>query len=127
MDHGYHCMRLLNITNELISKTRDHVNNTMLLWRELNFPVTPLAHLFEDHIIHQMKNIVGKLADKSEVHIKRGYQDCKRSETIYCSLTIFQQSQTLQLKINKMRTNHIVKLKSEQIKEETKKNLKRKK
>ena len=33
MDTIYRCMRSLNITDELISKTKDHVNNTMLLWK----------------------------------------------------------------------------------------------
>ena len=42
--------------------------------------MTPSVHLFEDHIVYQMKNIVDGLADKSEDHIERGHQDGKRSE-----------------------------------------------
>ena len=84
MDHAYRCMRSLHITNKLIKK--DHVNYTMLLWRELNLLVTLSSRLFEDHIVHQMKNIVGDLADKVEDHL-----DGKRSERIYCGLTNFQQ------------------------------------
>ena len=59
MDNAYHCMRILKITDKLILKTNDHTCKTMLLWRELKLHVTPSAHLFEDHIIYQMENIVG--------------------------------------------------------------------
>ena len=54
MNHAYCCMRTFNITDVLISKTKDHVYKTMLLWRGLKLPVTPSAHLFEDHIVYQM-------------------------------------------------------------------------
>ena len=54
--------------------------------------------MFEDHIVYQMKNIVGGLADKSEDHNNRSYQEGKRSEIIYCGLTNFKQSQVSQLK-----------------------------
>ena len=43
MDHVYRCMRSLNITDELISKIKYNVYNTMLLWRELNLHVTSSA------------------------------------------------------------------------------------
>ena len=76
----------------------------MLMWRELKIPVTPSTHLFEDHIVYQMENIVGGLADKSEDHIKRAHQDGERSERIYCGLTNFQQSQTSQLTYNDLMT-----------------------
>ena len=98
----------------------------MLLWRELKLPVTPSAHLFEEHIVYQMEDIVSGLADKSEDHIERDHQDGKRSERKYCGVTNFQQSQISQLKCNDLITNRIVKLKSEQIKYETKRNVKRK-
>ena len=52
----------------------------MLLWRKLKLSVTPSAHLFEDHIVYQMKNIVGGWADKSEDYIKRTHQEGKLSE-----------------------------------------------
>ena len=81
IDHAYRCMRFLNITINLISKTNDHVNNTMLLWRELNLLVTPSAPFFEDHIVHEMKNCVGELADKSEDHIERIHQNSKHINT----------------------------------------------
>ena len=54
MDNAYRCMRTLNITDDLISKTKDHIYKTTLMWRELKIPVTPSAHLFEDHIVYQM-------------------------------------------------------------------------
>ena len=82
-------MRLLNITDELISKTKDHVYNTILLWRELNLSVTPSSHWFEVRIVYQIENIVGWLADKSEYHIERCHQYDKRSEKTYCGLTNF--------------------------------------
>ena len=31
IDHAYRCMRLLKITDKLITKTKDHVYNTILL------------------------------------------------------------------------------------------------
>ena len=46
MDDTYPCMSILKITDELISKTKDHVTNIILLLRELKLPVTPSAHLF---------------------------------------------------------------------------------
>ena len=92
----------------------------------MKLPVTPSAHLFEDHIVYQMENIVGGLADKSEDHIERANQDGKRSEKIHCRLTHFKQCQVSQLKNNDMMTNPQVKLNSEQIKNESKINLKRK-
>ena len=82
MDNGYRCMRTLTITDDLISKTKDHICKTMLMWRKLKIHVTPSAHLFEDHIIYLMENIVGGLADKSEDHIERVHQDGKRIERI---------------------------------------------
>ena len=73
-----------------------------------------------------MENIIGGIADKSEDHIKRAHQDSKRSEGKYCGVTKFQQSQISQLKCNDLITNRIVKLKSQQIKNETKRSVKRK-
>ena len=96
------------------------------MWRELKLPVISSAHLFEDHIVHQMKKIVGGLADKSENHIERAHHDGKRSESIYIGLTTLKHSQILKIKSNDMMTNPQVKLKSEQIKKESKRNLKRK-
>ena len=57
MDNAYRCMRTLTITDDVIAKTKDYICKTMLLWRKLKIPVTPSAHLFEDHIVYQMKNI----------------------------------------------------------------------
>ena len=51
MNHIYRSMISLNITDELILKPKDHVYIIMMLWKELNLPVIPSAHLFEDHII----------------------------------------------------------------------------
>ena len=45
------------------------------------------VHLFQDHIVYQMKNINGGLVDKSEDHIERVHQDSKRSERKYCGVT----------------------------------------
>ena len=119
-------MRTLKNTDELISKTKDHICKTMLMWRKLKIHVTPSAHLFEDHIVYQMEHIVEGLADKSEDHIERAHQDGKGIERIYCRLKNVKQSQVSQLKNNNMMTNPHVKLKSEQMKNESKRNLKRK-
>ena len=88
----------------------------MLLREELKLPVTPSAHLFEDHIVYQMENIVGGLADKGKDHIEGSQQDGKRSKSIYCGLNNFNQSQVSQLKNIDMMTSPQVKLRSEQIK-----------
>ena len=124
MNNAYRCMRTLKITEVLLSKTKNHICKTISLRRELKLPVTPSTHLFEDHIVYQMKNIVGGLADKSEDHIERTHQDGKHSERIYCGLINFNQSQISQIKINNMMTNPQVKLKLEQIKNESKRNRK---
>ena len=58
MDNAYRCMRILKFTDELISTTKDHICKTMLMRRELKIPITPSAHLFEDHIVYQMENIL---------------------------------------------------------------------
>ena len=126
MDNAYRCMRTLTITHDLITKTKDHICKTMLLWRKLKILVTPSAYLFEEHIVYQMKHIVGELADKSEDHIERAHQDGKLSERKYCGVINFQQSQISQLKCYDLMTNPIVILKSKQIKNETKRSLKRK-
>ena len=73
-----------------------------------------------------MENIVGGLADKSKEFIEKAHQDSKCSGRIYCRLKCFKQSQVSQLKNNNMMTNPQVKLKSEEIKNESKINLKRK-
>ena len=125
MDNAYRSMRTLKITDDLTSKTKDHVYKTMLMSRELKIPVTPSTHLFEDHIVYRMENIVGGLADKSEDHIERSHQDGERSEKIYCGLTNFQQSQSSQLKCNDLMTNPLVKLKSIKIKNKTNINVNR--
>ena len=98
----------------------------MLLCRKLKLPVISPAHLFVDYIVYKMKNIVGDLAEKSEDRIERAHQDGKHSERFYCGLTNLQQSQIAQSKNNAIITNPKVKLKSEQIKNESKRNLKRK-
>ena len=97
-----------------------------LIGRELRLPVTPSVHLFEDHIVYEMKNIVRGLADKSKDHIEIAHQDDKRNERIYCGLINFQQSQSSQLKNNDMMSNPYAKLTSEYINNESNRNLKRK-
>ena len=92
MDNAYCCMKTLTIIDDLITKTKDHIRKTKLFWRKLKIPEIPSAHLFEVHIVYQMKNIVGGLADKSEDHIERAHQDGKRSLRKYCGVTNSQQS-----------------------------------
>ena len=66
----------------------------------------PSAHLFENHIVYQMENVVGGLANKSKDYIEGSHQDGKLSEIIYCGLTNFKQSQDSQLKNNDMMVNY---------------------
>ena len=74
-----------------------------------------------------MKNIVGGLADKNEDHVESDHHDGKHSERIYCELNNFQQYSNFTIKKkNDMMTNPKVKLKSEQIMNESKGNIKRK-
>ena len=122
-DNAYHCMRTLTITDDLITKTKDRICKSMLLWRKLKTPVTSSANLFEDHIMYQLKilSVVWLIKRKIKSH-----QDGKRSERKYCGVTNYQQSQISQLKCNDLITNRIVKLKSKQIKIETTRKLKRK-
>ena len=58
LDHAYRCMITLKLTDKFILKTKAHVYNTILLWRELKLPVTLSAYLFEDHIVYQIENIM---------------------------------------------------------------------
>ena len=58
---------------------KDHICKKILLWRGLKLPVIPSARLFEDHIVYQMENIVGGLADKSKEFIEKAHQDGKRT------------------------------------------------
>ena len=46
---------------------------TIFLWREFKLPVTPSAHLLEDHILNQMSSIEGDIGDKTEFHIERSH------------------------------------------------------
>ena len=48
IDHAYRCIRSLKCTDGLILKTKYHVYNAMLLWRELKIPVTLSAHIISD-------------------------------------------------------------------------------
>lgn len=63
-------MREYKINEEIIIKIEKYVTNAMRLWRYLKLLVTLSVHLFEDHTIYQMENIIDDLADKSEDHIK---------------------------------------------------------
>ena len=46
----------------------------MILLRELKLPVTPTAHLLEDHILTQMNSIDDGITNKTEDHIERSHQ-----------------------------------------------------
>ena len=78
MDDVYRYVRTLTIDNDLIDKTKNHITNTMILWRELKLPVTSSAYLLEDHSLNQMITIKFGIADKSEDHIERRHQVGKR-------------------------------------------------
>ena len=71
--------------NDLIEKTRIHVQKTMLLWRDLKLPVTPSAYLCEEHILNQMSSI-------EEDPLELRHQISKQLERRYKSVTDFTQS-----------------------------------
>ena len=98
----------------------------MKLLRELKLPVTPSAHLLEDHILKQMITIKGGIADKTEDHIERRYQVGKCFDQRNKCVTNFTQSQTLQIKLQGLLSNPIIKMKSEEIKIESSRKFKRK-
>ena len=50
-DNAYRCIRILTITDDLITL----ICKTMLMRRKLKIPVTSSVHLFEDRIVYQMK------------------------------------------------------------------------
>ena len=64
----------------------------MILWRQLKFPVTPSAHLLEDHILNQMITIKIGIPDKTEDHIERSHQVDKRFDQRYRCVTHFTQT-----------------------------------
>ena len=97
MDDVYRCVRTLTIDNVLIYTTRNHIKNTMILWKDLNISVTPLAHLLEDHILKQIITIKGGIADENEDHIERSNQVGKRFDQRYKCVTDFTQSHTSQI------------------------------
>ena len=91
MDDVYRRVRILTINNVLFEKTRNHITNTMILWRELKLPVTLSVHLLEDHILNQMITIKGGIADKTEDHIERSHQVGKRFDQRHKYVTDFTQ------------------------------------
>lgn len=89
MNDVYRCVRTITINNVLIKKTKNHITNTMILWRELKLPVTPSSHLLEDLILNQMVTIKGGIFDKSKDHIEISYQVGKRFDQRYKYVTDF--------------------------------------
>ena len=88
------------------------------MWRELKLPVTPSAHLLEDHILNQMSSIEGGIADKTKDCVERSHQVGKGLERRYQCVADFIQSQTSQINVQDLLSNPIVEMKSEQVKEE---------
>ena len=116
IDEAYRCIRTLSIDNNLIYKARIHIQNIMILWRELKLPITPSAHLLKYHILNQMETIEGGIANKTEDHIETSHQHGKRFEPRYKCVTDFTQLQTSQIKLKYLLSNPIVEMKSEQVK-----------
>ena len=83
MDDVYRCVRTFTIDNVLIYKTRNHIKNKIMLWREFKIPGTPSAHLLEVHILKQMITRKGGIVDKTEDHTERSHQVGKRFEKRY--------------------------------------------
>ena len=89
MDDVYRCIRTLTINKVLIDKTRNHITNTMILWRELKLLVTPLACVLEYHNLNQIITIKDGIANKTEDHIERSHQVGKRFDQRYTCVTDF--------------------------------------
>ena len=73
MDEESRCIRSLVIDDNLIEKTRIHIQKTLFLWGELKLLITPSAHLLEDLTLNQMSSIEGDIGDKTEFHIERSH------------------------------------------------------
>ena len=89
MDDVYRCVRTLIINKVLIDKTRNHITNTMILWRELKLLVTLLARVLEDHNLNQMITIKDGIANKTEDYFKRSHQVGKYFDQRYTCVTDF--------------------------------------
>ena len=116
VNNVYRGMREYKINEEIIIKIEKYVTNAMRLWRYLKLLVTLSVHLFEDHTIYQMENIIDDLADKSEDHIKWPHQDGMRMPGTYSRITHFCQSQTPQVQLCEMLSNLILKTKLNMLK-----------
>ena len=92
----------------------------MLLWRYLKLPVTPSAHLFEDHILNQINSIEVGIADNTEVHIELSRQIGKRLKRRYKGVAYFTRSQNTQIKVQDLISNPFVEMKPEQVKNKNK-------
>lgn len=66
----------------------------MQLWRDLRLSITPSDHLFVEHIIFQMRSIIGGLVDKTKDHIKQSHQEGMKLSRSYIGVTDFRQLQT---------------------------------
>ena len=99
VDEAYRCIRTINVDDNLIKKTRIHIQKTMLVWRDLKLPLSSSARLFEGHILNQISSIEGGIANKTEDHIELCHQIDKRLERRYKGVTDFTQSQTSQIKL----------------------------
>ena len=60
-----------------------------------------------------MSSIEGGIADKIEGYIERSHEVGKRLERMYQCVTDFTQSQSSQIKLQDLLSNHIVEVKSE--------------
>ena len=113
---AYHCIRTINVDDNLIEKIRINIQKTILLWRDLKLQVTPSPYLFEDDTLNQMSSIEDDIADKTVDHIELSCQIGKCLERRYKGIIDFTQSQTLQIKLQDLISTPIVEMKSEQVK-----------
>ena len=80
----------------------------------------------EGRILNQMSSVEGGIGYKTEEYIERSHHVGKNLERRYKYATDFIQSQPSQIKIQYLLSNPIVKMKSEQVKEEILRKFKRK-
>ena len=51
-DEAYRCIRTLIIDDNLIDKTRIHIQDIMIFWRELKLRINLSVNLLEDHLLN---------------------------------------------------------------------------
>ena len=78
IDEASNCIRLLIVDDNLIEKTRIHIQKAMFFIERIKITSYTFYSLLEDHILNQMSSTEGGITDKTEVHIERSNQFGRR-------------------------------------------------